>query len=148
MNDDLANLRDILEPEPVTWWPLAVGWWFLIALLLLTLTAMVIWWTRRWRARAYRRQALAELNDLQTPLEIAQLLKRTALDVTSREDVAALCGPAWIQWLEKTGGQAVPESVARQLGEGTYDGTTVSSSGELREFAVAWIEHHQEVASC
>ena len=28
--DSLAQLRDIQLPEPISWWPLAPGWWVLI----------------------------------------------------------------------------------------------------------------------
>ncbi len=39
MNADptsLANLRDLAEPSPVPWWPLAPGWWVLLGVLAVT----------------------------------------------------------------------------------------------------------------
>ena len=34
--DPLAQLRDIHLPEPVSWWPPALGWW-LVAMTVMTL---------------------------------------------------------------------------------------------------------------
>ena len=60
----LANLHDIVVPPPVSWWPLAWGWYLLGALLLAALAWGLVRW-RRWRlANRYRDLALAELDDL------------------------------------------------------------------------------------
>ncbi|QPG04808.1 DUF4381 domain-containing protein [Salinimonas marina] len=53
----LAQLKDIQPPDPVSFWPLAWGWWLVVALTLLVLTAVVWWWRqrRRFNAPAARR---------------------------------------------------------------------------------------------
>ena len=38
----LDQLRDIHLPEPISWWPLAPGWWLLIIIAL----ALMVWATR------------------------------------------------------------------------------------------------------
>ena len=81
--DPLAQLRDIHLPQAVDWWPLAPGWWLLLALLLGALGALAVWLTRRHRANLYRRQALAELAQLQTrgdnaAADVIALLRRCA----------------------------------------------------------------------
>lgn len=30
----LDNLHNIVVPDPVSWWPLAYGWWFMITVVL------------------------------------------------------------------------------------------------------------------
>ena len=59
--DPLAQLRDIHLPPPISWWPLAPGWWILI----FAGTFASIWLTKtlvqRYRSNLYRRQALKKL---------------------------------------------------------------------------------------
>ena len=60
--DPLAQLRDIHLPPPISWWPLAPGWWILIfagifAFIYITRTLI-----QRYRSNLYRRQALKKLS--------------------------------------------------------------------------------------
>jgi hypothetical protein len=79
----LDQLNDIHLPEIVSWWPLAAGWWILMAL-----TIVVLWWAiagllRQRHRNTYRRLALAELAELAateaSEQDIVLLLRRTAL---------------------------------------------------------------------
>jgi hypothetical protein len=58
MNDagSLQNLNDIVVPGPVSWWPLATGWYVLAALLIVILLILAIRQWRQWRRNRYRRQ--------------------------------------------------------------------------------------------
>ena len=82
MNKDAAsldNLRDIVESPPVSWWPLAPGWWvLLIALAIVTIIAVNRIWNQ-WKANAYRRSALKGLEMANSLAAIDGILKRTAL---------------------------------------------------------------------
>ena len=51
------------EPPPIRWWPLAPGWWVLIVVAAIAITALAVWLTKRHRQRRYRRMlvALSEL---------------------------------------------------------------------------------------
>jgi hypothetical protein len=110
----LDNLHDILTPAPVPWWPPAPGWYVVgVAVLVLAVWAGWRWW-RRWQAVAYRRAALAALQQLKvrstdeaqraTALrELPELVKRTALAAFPRQQVAALSGAAWLTFLDRTG---------------------------------------------
>jgi hypothetical protein len=108
----VEGLRDIAMPEAVSLWPPAPGWWVVLALLLL----VAFWiWRRYERARAagrYRREALAELEALASGLgrqggraalaeRLPALLKRVALHVEPRPEVAALTGAEWLAELDR-----------------------------------------------
>ncbi|MGE0858472.1 MAG: DUF4381 family protein [Gammaproteobacteria bacterium] len=54
------ELRDIHLPAPVSWWPLAPGWWLLLIAVLLAALGLVLW-RRGAPTRRLRRAALAEL---------------------------------------------------------------------------------------
>lgn len=146
MNPDpasLQNLRDIVTPPPVPWWPLAPGWWLMLMLLALLLAVVVLRGWRRWRANAYRRDALRALRQADSVASVAEILKRAALMAASRSRVPSLSGSAWVQWLAKTGGRTVPPAVSQVLNTGIYDESAVANASELTAFAAQWIRGHR-----
>ena len=146
MNPDqasLQNLRDIVTPPPVPWWPLAPGWWLVLMLLALLVAVMALRGWRRWRANAYRRDALRALRKADSLASVAEILKRAALMAASRSRVASLSGSAWVQWLAETGGRTVPPAVSQVLITGIYDESAVANTGELTAFAAQWIRGHR-----
>lgn len=114
--DPLANLHPLREPMSVGWWPLAPGWWLLAlaVLLLLLLGAYLLW--QRYRANAYRRLAQHKLSEIESlyaqdgdsiraASELNALLKSTALHCYPRQDIAALSGQRWRDFLNETAGK-------------------------------------------
>ena len=104
-------LRDIRGLDPVSWWPPAVGWWVLAALLLLALAALVVaWaWRRHTRLRAQQRDARRRLRTLRRQVgrgealdpagTFSGLLRRVAMLRYGRAACAGLSGEAWLEWL-------------------------------------------------
>lgn len=99
----LANLRDIVVPPPVPFWPPAPGWWVIGAGLLAALAIASRHALQAWRANAYRREALRELSRLPDPAGLLPLLKRTAMVAYGRDAVASLTGTAFLAFLDRTG---------------------------------------------
>ncbi len=99
---DLSNLRDIVVPPDVSFWPPAPGWWIVaaaaVALLALLAAAAVV----RHRRNAYRREALRDL-DAADARQASGILKRAALAAWPRDQVASLSGAAWLAFLDRTG---------------------------------------------
>ncbi|MEX2517667.1 MAG: DUF4381 domain-containing protein [Gammaproteobacteria bacterium] len=130
---DTSQLRDIELPPPVSWWPPAPGWWLL--LLVLVLIVAVFYGRRywqRWRARQLRRRAgqmLMQLradyarhqNPQQLLAEVSTNLRRLALTLDSREQVAALTGQAWLAYLDSfLPDKPYQEGVGQVLATGPY----------------------------
>lgn len=146
MNDStsLDRLHDLALPLEVPWWPPAPGWYVVIALSLTAASWLALRLWRRWQANAYRRAALKELQALDTPAAIAELLRRTALAIAPRPVIAELTGPAWLDWLARQCGEPLPENVREQLTDGVYGRTTSGSNlNKLREYATHWISRHR-----
>ena len=155
----LENLYDIITPPPVPWWPLAPGW-YVVGAALLALAAGAGWyWWKRWQAAAYRRAALAALQQLKARStdeaqrgpalrELPELVKRTALAAFPRQQVASLSGTAWLEFLDRTGHtDAFTHGRGQLLPVLSYD-PHASSRLETQEveelFSVVhrWMRHH------
>lgn len=141
--NSLDRLNDIVLPPEISWWPLAPGWYLLFVLLLLVAGWLSFRWYKNWQANAYRRTALRALQNMNEPAEIAELLRRTALAFTPREEVARLKGESWVQWLSAHGSVEIPMGVRNQLQQGIYQAAKQNGPTEpLRTYAADWITHH------
>jgi hypothetical protein len=164
MNADptsLDRLHDIIVPGPVPWWPPpAPGWYWMMAFALVVLVAVLLKGFIRWQRNRYRREALAELArqeaalrnpELRAPalLALSELLKRTALTVFPREQVATLTGPEWFAFLDGTAkGLDFRGALGPMLENAIYDPRTAATLQEakLRELVHAvrrWIREHK-----
>lgn len=110
-SDILQQLDDIELPAEASWWPLAPGWWILGIVVLALLIGLGYYLIRRYRQLSYQREALKILqqshaiaDDLQFIRHINQLLKRVAIHLYGRQQVAKLHGAAWQQFLAHSSG--------------------------------------------
>ena len=113
MMDGLDALRDIRGLDPPSVWPLAPGWWLVLAVLGLLVLAILLRrrmplrglpGRRDWRADARRllrdlRRRLPVLDGREAAGEFSELMRRIAMARTSRDECAALSGSAWLEWL-------------------------------------------------
>ncbi len=146
MNDptSLDNLHDIVTPPSVPLWPLAPGWYVVMLLIVCLLGWIAFRSWKQWRANAYRRAALRELDHARAAPDIAEVLKRAALSMTSRETIASLTATQWIEWLARTSPEEMPHEVCTQLVDAVYRHPGNSSDvSQLRAYAAAWIRHHR-----
>jgi hypothetical protein len=147
MNDNatsLDRLHDLALPPPVSWWPPAPGWYLLLAVVAATTMVWVVRRWFRWRADAYRRAALRELQSAHTVSAVSEVLRRAALSIAPRSTVAELTGAKWPQWLAETSPDPIPSQVRDQLASGIYAPDAGGSDLEtLRRYASNWILHHR-----
>lgn len=141
-------LRDIHLPDPVGWWPPAPGWW-LLAILVPTLTAGLVWLIRyRWRLTPIK-LALRELDILQgdTGLgadeklrRLSSLLRQTALTLYPRHSVAGLAGEAWLRWLDETLSEPrFSQGPGRILAEAPYRPVPAAHLDEVLALCRDWL---------
>lgn len=112
MDPEQLPLRDLHLPEAIGWWPLAPGWWVVIALAFVGLVVIFRRYLRTRARGAARRYALLQLKELTAEFEqhrdavafssaLSALLRRTMLSYAPRQEVAGLTGDAWLAWLDK-----------------------------------------------
>jgi len=159
----LNNLNDIVLPATVGWWPLASGWYVLAAVILILLSGLIFRSVRNWKANAYRRSALQELQSLteiagiranraSSLRKLPALLKRTALSVYPREKVAGLTGEDWFQFLNsKVSKPSFSQHTFDTLNRLSY---TTGDLNDVNDDAVkalfdacrSWFKHHKAEA--
>ncbi len=112
MNSLLEQLHDIEGLDPISFWPLALGWWILIAVLIL-LSLAIVWFTysklafrRSWKNDTLKKLAFLEKNlsdstARETVISLSEYLRRIALRRYSRKECAGLIGNTWLTWLSK-----------------------------------------------
>lgn len=115
----LEQLQPIVLPEPISWWPLALGWWLLGGALLI---ALVLWQYAKHRGLQrkqlkqtmvldpLRESALQQLNTLAKPLggeqagpwlqKLNQLLKRVCSARYPEYASHTLSGREWLAFLD------------------------------------------------
>jgi hypothetical protein len=157
----LRSLHDIATPEPVSWMPQTWGWAVLAGALLVMLVLTATRWLLRYRANAYRREALSLLPQISEQLSkpatrrdgirnLGEVLKRTALAAWPRTEVASLSGDAWVRFLDvhDDDGAGAGHALERLLDDFEYHGAEVAAdlpSNVCSDLVVAarnWIERH------
>ncbi|HFE37133.1 MAG TPA: DUF4381 domain-containing protein, partial [Gammaproteobacteria bacterium] len=110
LQEALQDLRDIHAPEPISFWPLAVGWWVLLGLLILLLF-LFLWWLKARKKPNYKKLANEEFKNIKANYEIQQnayqaanelaVLIRKTLLATDKQQVAGMVDEEWLSYLDK-----------------------------------------------
>lgn len=148
-------MKDIHLPEPVSWWPPAVGWWLLpVAVMLI---GVLVWTSittaRRMLARRrLRRQALGELQHIRRELEtggdaaramerLSVLLRRVAVTVLPGRGVAGTVGRDRVDWLCRTGPAGLDGDSLEALIEAPYRPAADVVPQRVFDAAARWIRY-------
>lgn len=101
--DPLSQLNDIIAPEPITWWPLAWGWYIVIAIVLAALGGAIYFLIKRHQTLKAKKETvnlLKALHDEPHPQKVVkqtnEILKRAALAYAPRDMIARLSGDKWL----------------------------------------------------
>lgn len=154
------QLRDIHLPEPVSWWPLAPGWWVLMVLGILILILLFVWLRRYLRNQRYRKLLREEheaiLSRWKTHQETTRycqdvnvLLKRCIRKVSSPEiNEAALSqsGAAWLDAIEAIS-KPLSDPTRQALAEGAYQPeqrlAAIVNVPDMQKEIAEWLQNHQ-----
>lgn len=154
-NDALANLKPLVTPEAISWWPPAPGWWVLGIALLLALIVFLVWSWKRWRhyrGTRYQREALQLLAAVteQDPhkqlQEVAAILRRAAICAWGRELTSTKNWNDLINMPCNAKGKKLPrtldESSLQLLTEHLYrqEIPSVAAMQNLQTQAVIWLK--------
>ncbi|HET8707727.1 MAG TPA: DUF4381 domain-containing protein, partial [Pseudomonadales bacterium] len=115
MPEQNLELHDIHLPAEPGWFPLAPGWWILLALLIASVVLFFFVYRKWQRQKRFQHEAISlietiliqyenrELADAEAVTSISAALKRVAITLYGREKVAKLVGAAWLEFLDSSG---------------------------------------------
>lgn len=97
------SLQSIQLPEPPSFWPLAWGWWSLIATVCIALMVTITLWKWHKKRMRAKKAALALLNlekNTISPSGAMEIVRQAALSYYPRSRVAHLSGEEWLRFLD------------------------------------------------
>jgi hypothetical protein len=107
------QLQDIHLPESASFWPLALGWWLLLALVIVLVSWLIFKILKRAKQKKHRTKILAKFTALEIKLkaepsnntiaEINTLLRQLAISYYPRAQIASLTGGDWLHFLDESG---------------------------------------------
>ncbi len=149
--DPLAALKDIHLPEIIGWWPPATGWWLLLLLVLVVVLLLLVSVRKRWQRLAPYRAATREFERIskdylrhRDTTELSQqlsiLLRRIAISIMPRKEVAGLTGELWLEYLDRLSGQTILcSNTGRQLLQAPYRAGVTVDGDALLAICRQWI---------
>lgn len=117
----LEQLRDVHNPDAISWWPLAPGWWIIIALVILIGTLLIIRVYLKKRHHRFARSAVNELKQLQLESEprwlakSQNIMRRASLCYISSPEVSRMNQAQWIAFLQSTGQGSLSKETLQKL---------------------------------
>lgn len=149
-NTLLQQLKDLHNPASVSWWPLAVGWYGVIFLLLLVLSLFGFLFYR-YRQRKKRHDFIfQQLTSIEKKLldhdptavsDCSVLLRKIALLHFPRQEVAGLHGAAWLEFLDRTGNtQEFSQGCGRLLITVAYQQQWDDTATQLLPLIKRWMQ--------
>jgi hypothetical protein len=162
----LDQLADIHLPASVSWWPLAIGWWILFAIILIGIGGYFYWRKKQLRNH-YRQVATTELQAAFAQLKadpnntagylqsVSLILRRTALTAQPTNFHSDVKGEEWLRWLDEncpalpqgkpatTSQQNFSAGVGRALLIGPYQKCPEFDQEALHSLCLLWIAKHR-----
>lgn len=144
-------LKDIHLPDPISWWPPAIGWWML-AVLIPLLIFLLFWLYKRLTAKtalktAYKLLASIKKDTKRDKLlivsDLSALIRRVAISVSPREKAAGLTGRRWLAFLDSSiKGSPFTQGIGQLLADAPYRQTppTESEISQLIVLCEDWLK--------
>lgn len=150
MDPESLPLRDIHLPDPISWWPLAPGWWVLIGVLLIVTPLLVFTWF--WlKQHRVKRAVIREFKAIEAQFyvhndahvlaqELSKLARRAALAYDPSRATAAITGTQWWHHLARLSDPSIAlSSIQSALHQAPYRAYDDIDSNALLHTYRAWI---------
>lgn len=150
------QLKGIDLPDAVSWWPLAIGWWFVIALSLITISIVSYKLLKKIKQNKYRKTANFELqdafkswqqsDDALTYLQSSNaILKRVIREIEQNSNVTSLSksGNDWSALLQQYAKQPLSDETLSALSSECYQAKPNVDVAQVHGQIKAWLSSHQ-----
>lgn len=146
MNDNLPELRDIHLPQGVSLFPVAYGWWLVLAgIILVILMIQFALYLRRYSKSRYALKLLRNISTMNAVFaaeQMSEILRRIC--VFKYKDATTLLGKEWLDFLNAHSKQELHGRPAELLINAPYiqqDNPTYTpeDAKALQEYCQKWI---------
>jgi hypothetical protein len=149
------DLGTIIEPEPVAFTFNTIGWQVLFLILFIGIVSIIYKIYQNYQHNKYRRNAIQSIEKIATTFENNQvngiietlfILKKTALQTFSREEVASLNGEKWLDFLDQkakhTNFKAYKNLVAHVVYKNEMNFDNDFNKNTFISMSKTWIKEH------
>ncbi len=136
----LEQLRDIHLPDGVSWWPLAIGWWIVIAIIITVIVLLIAKTIVSKRRQRFARYALIELDQIKRNadndwlMQTHHIMRRASLCYFPKSQVAVMENRHWVTLLYQTGSDIWSQQSLQLLEEGIYRNPDTIDSTHRQQF--------------
>ena len=136
----LLPLNPMHLPEPPSWFPLAWGWWTLIASVIVGLLIVWLLLYRKKRHLAAKKTAQRLMASHQKPADAIELVRQAALCYFPREEIALLTGKEWYEFLDSQLNQPVFIANYELWQQALYSKHPIQETHTLLQDCSLWID--------
>ena len=146
----LDQLRDIHVPDSVHWWPPAIGWWLVAALVFLVIMFFVWRFNQSKKQRQMIHLSIQSLDSLESDTELDEqewlqalsaLLRRIVINLHGRNATAGLVGKPWLAYLDKhSSNKNFSEGEGQLLATQPYQAAANYDRKSLTKLVRNWIQ--------
>ena len=136
----LLPLNPMHLPEPPSWFPLAWGWWALIASIIVGLLIVWLLLYRKKRHLAAKKTAQRLMASHQKPADAIELVRQAALCYFPREEIAQLTGKEWYEFLDSQLNQPVFIANYELWQQALYSKHPIQETHTLLQDCSLWID--------
>jgi Domain of unknown function (DUF4381) len=158
-NPKLGELKPIFIPEPIQFEPVTLGWYIVLAVVVIIILFVIYKLFKKYQSKAYRRSSAKELLKLKIEVgnsrsseiirKISTILKATALVSYTRDKVAKLSGDEWESFLVNSysAGSKFKAAFAllsyQYIPEDDKQSFTSADIEKLIDASVKWVRSHR-----
>ena len=142
-------LKDIHLPAAIDWFPPAIGWWCVAIFIPLILYAAIQYYRRYTRQTALKTANTLFITIQHSPVSnaqklraVSQLLRRVAMSLSTRQQVASLTGESWLAFLDSSlQNNGFSQGCGRALLDAPYRDTNPSDAqlAEILQLCNQWL---------
>lgn len=146
----LAGLNDIQLPVEPGWWPLALGWWYLLCLI--GLIVITLWFlTKRRQANEpvviasnelerIKNDYLENNNDGQLATNLSIWLKKVSLYAFPDHSVAGMTGQRWLEFLDnKSKNNEFSDGAGKVFADSIYSNDVKVNAAAIIKLCEKWL---------
>jgi len=137
----LDQLKDIHLPDPISIWPLGLGWWVVIVLVI-GVVLLTIWWVKKnqWK-RLAKRQLLSyePMANVDYYYQMNRSLKQIAVQRFGSK-CAQLSGQRWLEFLDSQFKEPLFTSEVPEFGEAPDNPNAKPDPNSVQRIALLWLK--------